>query len=386
MSTAHFALVPRDGLFCKDGRGWYTSDVGRSHAHAWPLPSTVRGALRAAWGQALMARHARPLSPEAWERDTQGLHLGTVLALCRPLDEAFAPRHRLWPAPADALGVAGHVRRLLPRPLPEGVGTLGTEDDAALEGLWRPSIPPGKPQPLPPFWTEDALCGWLRGTPPAVLDAPEPCRRTDVRVTLNAQTQTAEPGMLYQAEVLETLGEGGLQWALGVQCVLPETAPGFPRGPVGLGGKRRLALAEPVSAGLFAAPAGLPETSPGLRLILATPAHFRRGWLPDGLEREEHEGHPAWVGTLPGVEGRVVLRAALVPRPLESSTWDMVRRAPRATRRWVPAGSTYFFQRVDGRPFQALRPLWLAAWGQGPEEGLGRVLPGYWNPEEETHT
>ncbi len=380
MRTARFALLPRDGLFCKDGRGWYTSDVGRSHAYPWPPPSTVRGALRAAWGQALMARTRRTLAPEEWEHETQGVALGPLLALWRPLGEHFAPEHRLWPTPADALSVDGHVQRLLPRP--SEVATLGPDDDNALEALWRPRLPPEKPEPPPLFWTEEALRRWLRGEVPRPRRTHEPIRRADVRVTLDSTTQAAVPGMLYQAEVLETLGPGGGEWALGVECALPEDAPGFPRGPVGLGGKRRLAVAEPVGAELFSAPKDLPELSPGLRLVLATPAHFQRGWLPDGLERGEHEGRPAWVGTLPGVEGRVVLRAALVPRPLELSTWDMARGRPRATRRLVPAGATYFFEKVDGHGFTALPALWLAAWGGGREEGLGRVLPGHWNPEE----
>jgi CRISPR-associated protein Cmr3 len=380
MSTVRFALLPRDGLFCKDGRGWYTSDVGRSHAHLWPPPSTVRGALRAAWGHSLMARTRGTLPPEAWERETQGVVLGMLLALWRPYGkDFFAPEHRLWPTPADALSVDGHMRRLLPRP--STVATLGPEDDDALEALWRPALPPGKPEPLPLFWTDETLRRWLRGEVPEPQRTLEPVRRADVRVTLDPSTQAAVPGMLYQAQVLEMVERSG-EWALGVECALPEHSPGFPQGPVGLGGKRRLAMAEPVGAELFAAPADLPRSSPGLRLVLATPAHFQCGWLPDGLERGEHEGQPAWVGTLPGVEGRVVLRAALVPRPLELSTWDMARGGPRATRRLVPAGATYFFEKVDGRGFTGLSTLWLAAWGGGREEGLGRVLPGHWNPEE----
>ncbi|WP_224365785.1 type III-B CRISPR module-associated protein Cmr3 [Hyalangium versicolor] len=379
MSHARFALLPRDGLFCKDGRGWYTSDVGRSHAHVWPPPSTLRGALRAAWGHSLMARTQEVLTPEAWERETRGVTLGPLLALRRPWGHRFTPEHRLWPVPADALSVGGQLRRLLPRPT--DVATLGPDDDDALEALWYPPLPPGKPDPLPPFWTDECMRCWLRGEIPAPQSVPELVRRNDVRVTLDPATQAAMPGMLYQAEVLETLDRSG-EWALGVECALPEEAPGFPRGLVGLGGKRRLAVAEPVDAELFTAPGDLPKRAPGLRLVLATPAEFQRGWLPDGLKRGEHEGRPAWVGLLPGVEDPVVLRAALVPRPLELSTWDMARRKPRATRRLVPAGATYFFEKADGHDFTALQTLWLAAWGGGREEGLGRVLPGHWNPEE----
>jgi CRISPR-associated protein Cmr3 len=382
MNTARLALLPRDGLFCKDGRGWYTSDVGRGHAYAWPPPSTLRGAMRAAWGQALMAREARSLSAREWERETEAVTLGPLLTLARHVEETFAPRHRMWPTPADAVLVGGAVRRLHPRPHSE-VHTLGSVEDDALEALWLPQLPRGKPQALPPFWTEASLVDWLRGVSPATPGVAGPARRVDVRVTLNARSQTAEPGMLFQEEVLEMLGLEAREWALALECTVPGEASGFPLGPVGLGGKRRLARAEPLGAEVFAAPAQLPAESPGLRLLLATPAHFERGWLPDGLERSEHEERPAWVGTLPGVEGRVVLRAALVNRPWELSSWDMARGRPRATRRLVPAGSTYFFERVDGRAFTALRPLWLAAWGGGHEEGLGRVLPGVWNPREE---
>jgi CRISPR-associated protein Cmr3 len=379
MSTARFALLPRDGLFCKDGRGWYTSDVGRSHAHPWPPPSTVLGALRASWGQALMARTSKPLSPQDWERETRDMVLGKLLTLRRPLGETFAAKHRLWPTPADALSVEGKVRRLQPRF--SEVATLGPEDDEALEALWRPCPPPGKPEPQPRFWTDAAMRRWLRGEVPESPCAPEPCRRSDVRVTLDFATQAAVPGMLYQAEVLEMLDREA-EWALGVECALPKDSPGFPHGPVGLGGKRRLAIAEDVTEALFAAPPDLPERSPGLRLVLATPAEFQRGWLPDGLERSTHEDKPAWAGHLPGVDEPVVLRAALVPRPLELSTWDMVRGAPRPTRRLVPAGATYFFQKVSGQDFSALSALWLTAWGGGRDEGLGLVLPGLWNPKE----
>ncbi|MCE9671836.1 type III-B CRISPR module-associated protein Cmr3 [Myxococcus stipitatus] len=392
MNTARFALLPREGLFCKNGRGWYTSDVGRSHSHEWPPPSTVLGALRAAWGQTLLARRGAGASLD-WEWETRDIAVRKLLTLWRPMGEAsFGPDSRLWPVPADVLRVQGESQRLLPRPLSSDVGTLGSRDDEALDGLWVPSLPKAKPETGPSFWTDAMMRQWLRGEPPKGPAAPDPVRRNDIHVTLNSKSQTAEPGMLYQSEVLETLGsrsDDALpvgEWALGVECSVPDAAKAFPSGLLGLGGKRRLTSTEPVTASLFAPPPDLPASSPGLRLILATPAFFQRGWLPDGLVCESHEGRPAWVGTLPGVDGEVVLRAAMVPRPLELSTWDMVARAPRATRRLVPAGATYFFEKRDGSGFTSLEKLWLAAWGTppeaGPHEGLGLVLPGHWNPRE----
>ncbi|RJS21358.1 CRISPR-associated protein Crm3 [Corallococcus sp. H22C18031201] len=382
MKTACFALLPREGLFCKNGRGWYTSEVGRSHAHPWPPPSTVRGALRAAWGQSLLSRRGSVASLD-WERETQAVAVRHLLTLWRPLGGGpFTPEHRLWPVPADALQVDGALRKLLPCPLPEEVGTLGEVDDDALEALWVPRLPKAKPEPQPEFWTEESMVRWLRGEVASGRPAPKLERRTQVHVTLRSQTQVAEQGMLYQTELLESVSAEPGEWALGIACAVPDEVKNFPSGWLGLGGKRRLSAVESLSTQVFSAPRGLPASSPGLRLVLATPARFENGWLPDGLRRATHQGRPAWVGTLPGMREEVVLRAALVPRPLELSTWNMVKREPRATRRLVPAGATYFFEKVDGKPFIALEQWWLASWGGDQEEGSGLVLPGHWNPEE----
>lgn len=394
MSHVHLALLPRDGLVAKDGRGWYTSDVGRSRSYPWPAPSTVRGALRAAFGQHLAARRERALSREEWPPLTEGVALRRLLALRRPLGETtFKPTHRLWPVPADAVHLENDaVEPLLPRPLPPGIGTLGPEDDEAIDALWRP-LPSrrGKPAPAPLFWTDEALQRWLRLEPLPAAPGVTPTRRVDLHLAIDPRTQAAAPSMLHATELLETLdrGRGGrAEWALGVECALPVEARelDFPGGPVGLGGRRRLATAEPLDVSVFAAPERLPGPSSGLRLVLATPAAFQHGWRPDGFERgADEDGRPAYVGSLPGLSGEVVLRAALVPRPLHLSAWDMARRVPRPTRRLVPAGAVYFFQRRGGGLFRPedFRALWLASWGTGCEEGLGLVLPGAWNPSPE---
>ncbi|WNZ62075.1 type III-B CRISPR module-associated Cmr3 family protein [Myxococcus sp. MxC21-1] len=186
--------------------------------------------------------------------------------------------------------------------------------------------------------------------------------------------------MLHSREVVELLrlqrhsGRTPVleEWALGLSCAWPAPASGAPRGPLGLGGRRRLSAVEPLKVDLFAITDGVARATRGLRLVLATPAEFQRGWLPDGFERVAGTP-PRYVGRLPCIDAPVVLRAALVPRPLDVSGWDMVRRRPRPTRRWVPAGAVYFFEKHSGGDFTAneLRALWLASWGGGHAEALG---------------
>jgi CRISPR-associated protein Cmr3 len=393
MSSSRFALVPREGLFLKDGRGWYTSETGRGHGHSWPLPSTVLGALRAAWGQRHQERHGH-LPPEQWPALVEGVRLTRLLALRRPAGAPFQPAHRLWPAPADALHVRQdktfHASPLLPRPPRPGLSTLGAGDTPGLESLWLPcSSTREKPARAPLFWTEAELVAWLRAPSALPVRGHTPPRRQEVHLALNPDTLAAEPSRLFTSEVVETLerepedtgGPRYEEWALAVECELPAPARDFPWGPVGLGGRRRLAHVEHLEdTSLFSAPE-LPGGAPGLRLILATPAEFSRGWLPDGLRPELEHGKTVWVGLVPGVREEVVLRAALVPRPLHLSTWDMARRRPRPTRRLVPAGATYFFHKRGGGPFSAeeLRQAWLAPWGPPGPEALGLVLPGLWN-------
>ncbi len=390
------ALVPRDGLFCKDGRGWYTSDVGRSHAWPWPLPPTVRGALRAACGHAIMRSSGERLTPADWEQRTERVAVRALLGLRRPPDrDAFSAAHRVWPVPQDALlGTGGAVTRLdpVPEPLLPGLDLhhhagrdFDPADEAAFHALWRPRPDAaGKTDMRPGFWPETRMIDWLAGRPiSSTSDHCAPSQRPELHVTIEAGTGAATPTMLFSSQVTEPRDADGHTWALAVRCRLPDdVAWADMRGqPMGLGGRRRLTWMEAADDALFAMPAelrGALAGSPGLRLVCVTPALFTRGWLPDGFTAEG--GH--YVGTLPGVSGGVRLRAALVPRPLDLSTWNTVARRPRATRRLVAAGAVYFFDKADGSAFTAEEhaQLWLARLGNDHDDGLGLVVPGRWEP------
>jgi len=386
-AITHLALVPRDGLFCKDGRGWHTSTLGRGHGLDWPWPSTVLGALRTASGREVETRTGRRLDADGWRAHAGGVTLARTLVLRRPTDSAWSVDHRIWPAPADARRLAGgdHLHRL--DPVPPSVRTLGRDDDEAREALWVPLLPDkAKPLPEPRWWSEARLAAWLAGGAVRSHDpanAFEPRRRIQAHIEIREATRTVKDEALYSHDVVEALERSpewthGAEWALGVEVVLPGRAPAI----ASLGSDGRLARVEALPAPVFEPPSSVIDAfergSRGLRLVAVTPACFAGGWRPDGLERSGGELR----GRIPGLAPELVLRAAMVPRPIHVSGWDLATRRPKPAASMVPPGAVYFFERADGGAFGSseARALWLAAIGDRTAEGFGRVIPGVWNP------
>ncbi len=132
-----------------------------------------------------------------------------------------------------------------------------------------------------------------------------------------------------------------------------------------------------------------------LRWVLATPARFRRGWIPDFLNED---GSGIW----PDTDIAVRLVSAAVGRAVAYSGWNMQAKqhrrgggdgAPRPTRLLVPAGSVYFFEVVGGgESAEALAKRWWlrsvcseTIVGESPEDhidrasGLGAGMFGPWD-------
>lgn len=377
------ALIPRDGFFCKDGRGWHTSASGRGHGLEWPWPSTVLGALRTARGREEEGRGQILFSANDWEALAARCALGATLALRRPKDAPWSRAHRVWPAPADAIWVEGETAPRRLDPAPSSVATLGRDDDEAREALWIPRLPEGAGGAGPRgWWPEEALSEWLFREDAATVRREHvvmPPRRVDAHAAIDPRTGTGREGSLFSHDVVETL-EGKTEWALGVEF---SSDGGDLPGVVTIGSDRRLARIESLpdevfepSAELLAAFRDKPR---GLRLVAVSPACFLGGWLPDGFERRGREIR----GSIGGLERELILRAACVARPIHISGWDMAAGAPKPTSRMVPPGSVYFFEPADGSGIAEgeASALWLAALGQRTAEGFGRFVPGAWNPK-----
>ncbi|MCB1329094.1 MAG: hypothetical protein KDK28_06440 [Maritimibacter sp.] len=402
-TTYRVALVPRDGLFCKDGRGWHTSESGRGHALDWPWPSTVRGALLTARGRAEEAATGKLKTREEWLSDKANgaVTLGVTLPLRSPVPQpgqaatdkwTWGQAHRVWPTPGDALWAERLDKVVALDPQEPVLPTMGRDDDAAREALWAPRLTDmNKPRSAPRWLDEADFLDWLCGPDIAAKESKyfrNLNARVQAHVGIYPATGTNEDGILFTHDVVEFLEKTSTdefaEWAIAAEVEvrdgqLPDTAT------LGSDG-RMVALDQCVAADIFEAPKALTDAfatgSAGLRLIVVTPARFENGWLPDGFGAVGK----SYRGTVQLSEGQVevILRAAFVGRPHHVSGWDLAAREPKNTDRLVPPGSTYFFERADGKAFTAgdATNLWLAPFGARIEEGFGRVVPGVWQPKK----
>jgi len=212
----------------------------------------------------------------------------------------------------------------------------------------------------------------------------------DVRLAINPETLTAQGGALFSTDLVETLASdpfgGYWLWGLAVACGLTGECEGVESEPVLLGGLGRFGKPSVIDGLVFQMPtsreSAFASGSRGMCVTRVTPAAFKKGWLPDGFEHV----NGGYEGRLPGVEGTVTLKSALVGRPLHHSGWDMAAGSggtPKRTGRFVPRGSTFFFTKAGGRSFgvDEARKLWQTSIDSHFAAGLGYVVPGVWHPE-----
>ena len=381
-------IRPRGGMLVRDGRPFAATPGARAASLAWPLPSTIAGALRTRIGDDL-----------GFDWRNGGPERALRLAVAGPLLAARGAHDLAWttylPAPRDALLARAEpeaeplVYPLHPTRLADGAGC-----DLPHPALLPLQVPvSAKPDRGSAYWPLDALVAWLAdpGTP---VPQPLGClgampRETRVHVAIDRERETAREGALFATERLvfaDGHGIAGLDQARAMLCRVAGEAGWAPPtiSYLTVGGER--GLSEVHTGGDAAWPVlpdallGSLEQSTRLRLVLATPAIFAGGWRPGWLD-DSLEGSP------PGLSGaRLRLVAAAVGRREPVSGWDLVHRRPKAARFMAPAGSVYFFECLGG-PLDAatIRHLWLGSIcdaEQDRRDGFGLALPGNWHYAE----
>lgn len=175
-----------------------------------------------------------------------------------------------------------------------------------------------------------------------------------------------------------------------------------------MGGKRRLSIFRNLGRSEFGlppweCPANLREAllkaGPGslLRMTLATPAYFLKGWRPRWVDADFYTNDHFMDFWYPEGAARPKLRLKLkwacVDRPQPVSGWSYSREAregrEKPVRRMVPSGSVYFFEILEGSG-EVLAENWLVSVSdarrrKGPldrEDGFGLAMWGIVNKGE----
>lgn len=382
--TAFLALRPRDPVVIRDGRPFGATSGRRMKLLRWPPPSVLAGTVRTALGLArgLSFTDKSKAVEEAVTR-LKAVEVGGPFPV--------VSGRMFLPAPADAAIRDGTPSAMRPELVGEGFGT------DLPNGLRAVCPPDGKYQPVPAWWSADALAEWLADRRLATLtdqarflDGPPAEERTHLEIS--PDTLAGKDGLLFSSAGLAldpfpagSRDHGRLSARVRTADADLTTAAGALSGLRPFGGERRLveleadrgppswACPESVADVLAVVKAG-----GGIRMVLATPALFERGWKPGWLKEENGR-----VGVPPGSSVNVRLVGVVNDRPQAVSGWDYQTNKPKPVRRLVPAGAVYFFELVGGDP-AALTGRWLEAVSDEPADrtdGFGLAVWGVWSPE-----
>ncbi|MGO8896914.1 MAG: type III-B CRISPR module-associated Cmr3 family protein [Isosphaeraceae bacterium] len=392
-------LTPHDPIIARDGRPFGAGQGNRMRGLNWPLPSVVAGSFRTA----LVKAHP--------DLDFGGDVPRRVMAI--EVAGAFPTvgEELYLPAPNDCVwnGETGEIHAVKPLPIGEG------GCDFPVDGL-RPAIysddpqkPDFKPKPVPAWWPVGKLTDWLLGKPETFdarfLDARflnAAVQETRDHVSLDAERGAAAEGQIFataglsvthlprfdpnnlpQDQKSKTFAERFAEITLSVRVTIAEKAFEHVENlntwhP--LGGERRLVHWQRTEAAdLWKCPEPLRPALGGaeqIRMVLATPAIFDNGWRPAWLDASTLTGKPIGDGPTLKLVGLSNARWKAV------SGWSLAPpRGPKPIRRMVPAGSVYFFEKVEGDTNILATQGWLRPVSDSPQDrndGFGLAIWGTW--------
>ena len=361
-----YRITPLDPLISRDARQFGAGSP--MHSFSWITNTVIAGAVRTV----LWKTSDNPGSKETLD----ALKNIPVTGNFPILDGKI-----YFPRPLDIIKSANDIYQIKPGEFPDGSGA-----NMPIEGL-MPSFPDAeedfKPEKLNAFWEKDMMLHWLMHgrenfSPDEKNTLPAPAHDERVHAKIDPSAGAAKDGNLFSTTGLDFIrrdpDKGLLRGEISVDIGTLNLPSRFVA-PVG--GERRLAefSRHDDDAALWECPGEVDVTGGNLRLVLASPAIFGNGWLPDWIDTE------TLTGTIPGTNAAVKLVSAVTDRWQPVSGWYYERgnSGPKPMRRAVPAGSVYFFEVISGNA--DAKSLWLKSIcidKQNINDGFGLVLAGKW--------
>ncbi|MCS6774831.1 MAG: hypothetical protein NZ693_12090 [Thermoflexales bacterium] len=322
-------LTPVDVWLFRDGKSF---DAGSDHFARSvfpPFPTVLQGAIR--------SHHLRVKGVDLSDPQAIAACVGTAtnfgaLRLRGPFVARYEDNRwvRYFPTPADAVPARkdGWVVAATPRAAADD--DAQTCHDSVLPMLlFPPEGTPLRKQAEESWMSEDALRDYLAGC------AAPTCSASDLftvehRYGVGIQpgrnrVADAERGLLYAVAFTRTRENVGLYLEVSGYDGWPS------RGVMRIGGEGHGAYFEQTAPlPWHSAPNPLPER---FKLCFLTPTYFEAGWRPDRWDKF--------------FAGHVQLVTVALRRYEMRGGFDLASRSPKPARRFVPAGSVYYFQSAD---------------------------------------
>lgn len=360
--TLPLFLRPMDVWLFRDGRPFDAGSAHRAESVFPPYPTVIQGAFRT---HRLLARGVDVTNKKAVEEAVGKEDGFGSLNLRGPYLARWDGKTlvRYFPQPADAIADG---LELIPARLEKPNGTLKTSSPFPL--LFGLNQPAGKP--LGPLWVdENSLKDYLEGKPVKGIPASDLFLREDrVGIGMN-ERRVVNEGMLYEAEFIRPCENVGLL----VEIEGDYEAEWKNGGILLLGGEGKQAIVEVVPAAPLPRP---PASASRFKMYFLTPAYFEAGWVPE-IKKVNGKEESDWSKFF---KGNVALAAAAINRYEVRGGFNWAARdtnasAHRPARRFVPAGSVYYF---EGKPELQPGLIQQAVTDSGAEIGFGQTIIKEW--------
>lgn len=329
-------LAPEDVWLFRDGRPFDAASSHRARSLFPPYPSVLQGVIRS---HHLVVNNLNFNERSSKMKDEIKQLVGDAtdyksLEIRGPFVATYQDGKltRYFSRPSDWFPIKGDDRKiqsLTPRSRDEAV-TSATDErgNYLLPQLLLPpdDFKPGKKE-YGEWLTYEDLKEYLQGNPvtPAASETLF-LRESRVGIQIKAGNRTVEQGMLYEAEFVRPLEGAGLYLEVSGYDGWQQT------GMIKIGGESHAARYHQITEDVEQL--DLPKTIKGkFKVYFATPAYFKNGWQPSNWSQ------------FFGIE---LKPEAVALKGYETiGGFDYAAHGDKPSRRYVPAGSVYYFDSED---------------------------------------
>lgn len=367
-------IEPNDILMFRDGRPFAGGDDHFARGTFPPSPSTIYGSLRSHilstnWPEYnKFASHPDQI-PENIKKEigtpecTGSLTISQLSIAKRDKNDI----EQFFPIPTDVVQNKGDETKVtyvlspenmsnskIMSNLPKGLNNIWYHSEEILESVSG-------------FLSSQEMEKYLLGNAPSIYVESKKLFKTEERTGIrkNRIMRSVETGGIYSVEYFRMNKETGFAVEVENTELLPLS------GILRLGGDNRSANYSQTSWNEIDSNELKKkiENSKHFKLVLTTPAIFKKGWLPENIDSAKMEGK------IKGISVKMI--SACIGKPLGIGGYDFVKNRPKIMQKAVPAGSVYYFSLLENDVDRLFDQVWLKSISdERSQEGFGITLIG----------